>query len=135
MLVKEDEELLLQRLSGSTFRKREVFIVGELAEVLREDVLEVVKHLVQGRDLCRVHYFVLLLLLLFLSFGLVFSWSDLFLLLLLSLFFLFAAFFILTLFFRGCFLGSFSIEFFDLCLFPLDNAKLVLQVFPELILD
>ena len=48
MQVEELEELLLQLLGRSTLGERKVLIVGELAEILRQDVFEVVEHLVEG---------------------------------------------------------------------------------------
>lgn len=48
MLVEELEELLLKLLSGATLSKGEVLVVCELAEVFGQNILKVVKHLVQG---------------------------------------------------------------------------------------
>ena len=44
--VKELEELLLQLLSCAAFSKREILIIGELAEVFGQDVFKIVEHLI-----------------------------------------------------------------------------------------
>ena len=44
--VEELEELLLQLLSRAAFCEREILIIGELAEVLGQDVFKIVEHLI-----------------------------------------------------------------------------------------
>ena len=44
--VEELEELLLQLLSCTALREREIFVIGELTKILGQDVLKVVQHLI-----------------------------------------------------------------------------------------
>ena len=48
MCVEKLIKLFLQGFCRSTFRKREVFIVCELAEILAKNVLKVIQHLSHG---------------------------------------------------------------------------------------
>lgn len=54
VLVEKLEELLLQRFCGAALCEGEVFVVRKLAEVLLENIFEVVQHFVEGRDFCDV---------------------------------------------------------------------------------
>ena len=47
MLVEELEELLRKDLCSARLGEGEVLVVSKLAEILLEDVLEVIKHLIQ----------------------------------------------------------------------------------------
>lgn len=122
VLIEELKELLLQLLRGSTLCEGKVFVVGELTEVLREDVFEVVKHLVKCLDLCCINFSLFNLF----NFILVFLFDNhffrfLFCLFLLSgllvSFFVFVVFLCLRLF---CFFLSLSHSFLMHFFFSLD---------------